>query len=187
MAGVEQAAETDPESVQQFQAAVAMLRDDAARNFRVDVETNSTIAADDDEEKQRRTEFLSMVGAFFQQAGPIVAAMPEAAPLMGEMLTFGARGFKAGRELESELEQFVATLKERAAQAQQQPQGQAAPPPDPAAQAKAMATVEVAKATVAEKQANIQAKGAELQIKQQQAAVDAQDKAQRLEIGRAHV
>ena len=108
---------------------MALLRSGAAREFRIDIETDSTIQPDEDAEKQRRIEFLTAVGGFLQQAGPMVQVMPQAAPMFAEMLMFGVRGFRAGRQLEDVIERTMGQI----VQAAQQPK----PAGDPAAMAKA--------------------------------------------------
>ncbi len=52
----------------------------------------------------------------------MVAVAPELAPLVGEMLGFGVRGFKAGRQMEGVIDQTIEAIEQKA----QQP-----PPPSP--------------------------------------------------------
>ena len=78
----------------------SVLRENGARCFRIDIETDSTIKADQDAEKAARTEFLTAAGGFIQQAAQIQS--PELQPLLMEMLEFGIKGFKVGRELETQ-------------------------------------------------------------------------------------
>ena len=49
-----------------------------------------------------------------ERAIPVIEADPSMAPLWGEMLLFTVRGFKAGRSLESNFEEFVDNLKQAA-------------------------------------------------------------------------
>jgi len=84
-----------------------LLRNDPARSFMIDIETDSTIAADEMEEKERRTEFLTAVGGFMEKAVPLVQQAPQMTKIAGEMLLFAVRGFRAGRELESSFEDLV--------------------------------------------------------------------------------
>ena len=79
-----------------FEQAVALLREERLRGFRVDVETDSTVMLDQAEEQGKRTEFLAAAGTFLETALPVVQAVPEIAPLVGEMLLFTVRGFRAG-------------------------------------------------------------------------------------------
>ncbi|MBP2442850.1 hypothetical protein [Rhizobium leguminosarum] len=93
---------------------VQLLRNDSVRGFRIDIETDSTIEPDEDAEKQRRMEFVQMVGGFMQQAGAIAQQTPMLVPVMVETLLFAARGFRAGRQLENTLEQVGAQLSQAA-------------------------------------------------------------------------
>ncbi|ANL34104.1 hypothetical protein [Rhizobium phaseoli] len=102
---------------------VQLLRNDSVRGFRIDIETDSTIEPDEDAEKQRRMEFVEMVGGFMQQAGAIAQQTPMLVPVMVETLLFAARGFRAGRQLENTLEQVGAQLSQAATAPK--------PPPEP--------------------------------------------------------
>ncbi|OWV87356.1 hypothetical protein ATY75_03330 [Rhizobium sp. N122] len=93
---------------------VQLLRNDSVRGFRIDIETDSTIEPDEDAEKQRRMEFVQMIGGFMQQAGAIAQQTPMLVPVMVETLLFAARGFRAGRQLENTLEQVGAQLSQAA-------------------------------------------------------------------------
>ena len=101
---------------------VQLLRNDSVRGFRIDIETDSTIEPDEDAEKQRRMEFVQMVGGFMQQAGAMAQQSPMLVPVMVETLLFAARGFRAGRQLESTLEQVGAQLSQAAAAPKPEPQ-----------------------------------------------------------------
>jgi hypothetical protein len=116
-----------PASQQVFMQAVQLLKDDKLRSFRIGIETDSTIALDESQEKQDRNEFVQAIGAFMGTALPMMQQAPAFTPAIGEMLLFLARGFKAGRSLENALEQGVEQTMQQIQQAAQQP-----PPPDPA-------------------------------------------------------
>lgn len=90
-----------------FNKALALLRDSALRHFRVDIETDSTVAPDDGREKQRYNEMLAALGAFFAQVAPVVEKAPMFAPFIGELLMKGVRLYKTGSSLESTLETAV--------------------------------------------------------------------------------
>ncbi len=99
-----------------------LLRNDSIRGFQIDIETDSTIEPDEDAEKQRRMEFVQMVGGFMQQAGAMAQQSPMLVPVMVETLLFAARGFRAGRQLESMLEQVGAQLSQAASAPKPEPQ-----------------------------------------------------------------
>lgn len=110
-----------------------LLRDDMTRQFRIDIETDSTIRADEEQERQSRVEFLNTSSMFLEKAMMAGQQVPQMIPLLGDMLLFAVRGFKVGRELE---EQFETSIQEMSRAAQQPQQQQ----PDPRAQAEAQQT-----------------------------------------------
>ena len=73
-------------------------------------------------EQQKAVEFIGAMTQFLTAAGPILQQAPQAAPMMGELLMFGARRFKAGETVETAIEKFVAGMEQKA----QEP-----PPPNP--------------------------------------------------------
>ncbi|HUV62561.1 MAG TPA: hypothetical protein VMW24_01620, partial [Sedimentisphaerales bacterium] len=97
-----------------------MLRSQQARPFILDIETDSTIQPDENADKQRTTEYVTAVGTFIANAGPMVQQEPASAPFVAEVLKFIAAKFRAGRELEGTIEEFADTIKQKAAQPQQQ-------------------------------------------------------------------
>jgi hypothetical protein len=108
--------------------AIALIKNDQVRGFRIEIETDSTTTPDQQEEQQARVAFLQMAGSFLKEAVPLSMQVPAMAPLAAEMLLFGIRGFPVGRELETVFEVALEAMR----QAQQQPQPEAPPPPDPA-------------------------------------------------------
>jgi hypothetical protein len=112
-----------PEEVQEqmelpsWEDVERLIRDDTARAFRIEIETDSTIKTDQDADKQARIEFLGAVGGFLQQA---VQAPPDLQPLLGEMLMFGMRGFKVGRDMEATFESAMKEIKRKAEAPQEQ-------------------------------------------------------------------
>ena len=76
------------------------LRDEMGRGYRIDIETDDSVAYDEAAERQQRIEVLTAAGNFIGQSAELVqsGALPfEAAK---QLLMFGLRGFKKGRELE---------------------------------------------------------------------------------------
>lgn len=89
-------------------AVVQLLRDDRMRGFRIDIETDSLVEADQTQERKDRTDFVTAIGGFFKEFGPVVQQMPPLAPLAGQLLQFAVRGFKVGAELEESIEKAMA-------------------------------------------------------------------------------
>lgn len=150
---------------------IELLRNDRMRGFRIDIETDSTVQPDEDAEKQRRTEFLGAMGTFMQQSMEVLQSAPQMAPMLGEMLMFGVRGFRAGRSLEDTIERSISQF----AQTMAQPKP---PPPDP----KMIEAEQKAKAKQAEMQSNAQltARGqdidAQLTVREQNITAEARQR-----------
>jgi hypothetical protein len=122
ISGAMQLSEQDKMLVPQ---AIALLRDEASKNFRIEVTSDSMIYQDEQQEKADRTAFLAAVGGFFQQAVPMVQQVPELAPMAAEMLKFAVTSFKAGKQLEGIIDETADKLRNQA-KAQE---GQPKPPP----------------------------------------------------------
>lgn len=103
---------------------VKLLRDDRLRSFRIDTETDSTAQADEQAEKQSRIEFMNATGQFMDKAVSAIQNVPEMARLSGDMLMYAVRGFRAGRQVEEQIEKTFSALAKKA----QQAIGQPAPP-----------------------------------------------------------
>lgn len=99
-----------------------ILRDEKIRNYAIDVETDSTVFEDANQEKQAVTELLAGVTQFMQGTFPLAAQQPMIAPLLVSMLTMAVRRFKAGRELEDVIETVGQQIEQVAAQPPPQPQ-----------------------------------------------------------------
>jgi len=103
-------------------AAIQLLKNDQTRGFRIEIEVDSTVIADQEQEQAARVEFLTMAGNFLKEAVPLAQQVPALAPLAGQMLLFGIRGFPVGRELETVFENALEQLaKASATPPQQQP------------------------------------------------------------------
>ena len=98
------------EDKQYAEQAVALLKQEPMRAYRVEVAADSLVDMDEEAEKAARVEFLGAAGGFLQKALPTAQAYPQIAPLLGEMLMFGVRAFKAGRPIEAAFDQVVQQL-----------------------------------------------------------------------------
>jgi len=92
------------------------LKDSRAKSFVLDIETDSTIMADENAEKQRRTEFVQMLGGLLPQLAQMITADPATAPFCGEMLKFSVAPFRAGRSLDGTIDELVEQMKQKGAQ-----------------------------------------------------------------------
>ncbi len=95
---------------QQFEQAVALLRQDGAHGFRIDIETDSTIAPDEQAERQARVEFLQQMVPLLEQVVPLAMGNPALAALCREVALFAARGFRVARPLEQSIEHAFEAL-----------------------------------------------------------------------------
>ncbi len=96
------------------------------RSFRIEVNADSMVQMNEQEEKASRMEFLKANGEFMDRASQMAvqagAAAPIIMPLVMEMWKFGVTGFKVGKAIEGAFDQAADKLKELAANP---------PPPQP--------------------------------------------------------
>jgi len=154
-------------TVPSWDDVLQVLRSDAMRGYRVDIETDSTVQADVARLKTNAAEFVQGFGGFIQAVGPAVQAGAMPMDVVADLLTAFARNFKLGRQAEDALERMS---KIAAQPAQQQDQGAAAEAQRAAAEAQA----EQQRAAM-----EMQAKEAETQAKAQAEAQKQAAEAQR--------
>ena len=150
-----------------------LIENDRLRGFRLDVETEDSMAVDSAMEQQRRVEFLTAMVQYIQAIGPIVASGTLNIDQAKSFLLFAARAFPGARELEEALESI----------------GTQPPPPkqpDPAAQ---LIEVEASKvqAQTAKAQADTQVALEKLKLDQEKAKADINLRQQKLDIDAAKV
>lgn len=87
--------------------AMALMRSERLKGYKIDVETDTTALEDEAETQERRTQFLGVVGELMTQFAPLAQQGPEMAKLASELVMFGLRGFKAGRQLEESVERAL--------------------------------------------------------------------------------
>ncbi|MEI6590332.1 MAG: molecular chaperone [Verrucomicrobiota bacterium] len=123
ISGAMQLSESDKPFIPQ---AIALLRNEAAKNFRIEVTSDSMIFQDEQQEKQDRIEFLTAVSQFMQTALPVATTSPELTPLLMEMLKFGVTAFKAGKGMEGLIDETADKFRQQAKSKEGQPK-----PPTP--------------------------------------------------------
>ena len=155
ISGAMQLSDQDKQLIPQ---AIALLRDQASKNFRIEVTSDSMIYQDEQQEKQDRVAFLAAVGQYLQMAMPAAQASPELVPMLVEMLKFGVTAFKAGKQLEGIIDETADKLRETAKMQAGQPQQ----PPIELQKLQMQSQMEQAKL-----QAQSQAKQAEMQAQLQ--------------------
>lgn len=102
-----------------IEEVMAVIRSDALRTFRVDVETDQTVVGDEAKDKQTHIEFLRGTAEYFQAMAPVVAGGVPMKFALG-LYAATARRFKLGRDVEDELAALV-----------DNPPEPPPPPPDP--------------------------------------------------------
>jgi len=152
--------------------AIALLKDDRLRSFRIDVEDQSTIAVDDEAEKASRVEFLTAVGGFLSQSVQMPPNLaPALTPMLGKLLMFGVRGFRVGADMEAALEDALGKVEQMVTQQAQNPA------PNPEAQK--------AQAELQKTQMEMQKAQADMQFQAQQAEQDRALKQQEMQMNAA--
>ena len=159
ISGAMQLSDTDK---QYIQPALALLRDESAKNFRIEVTSDSMIFQDEMQEKQDRMEFLQAIGGFMQQVIPAAQAVPEMTPMLMEMVKFAVTAFKAGKGLEGIIDETADKFREQAKAQEGQPK-----PPTPEQQ---------------KLQGQMQLEQAKLQASQQQAQQTMQLEQQKMQM-----
>jgi hypothetical protein len=103
-----------------------IMRNDKTRHYQIDVETDSTVFADEEEMKRTRVEFANVMGGYLVQAIEATRAAPELTPIAFQILKFVAGAWKIGRNFEDVIDQTEAQVMQQLQAMQQQP-----PQPDP--------------------------------------------------------
>lgn len=88
----------------------SFLRDNAHRQFRIDIETDSTIAAIIQQDQKNITELLSGMTAFMQGVAPAVQAGALPMGAAKAIMLAAVRRFKMGSEVEDELDKIPEQL-----------------------------------------------------------------------------
>lgn len=125
----------DPKQVQAVQATLskpqwakvmAMLRNDTQRQYRVDVETNSTVDVEATEDKQMMSEILGAISQFLQGVTPLIVRGAMPFQVAQSMLLAIVRRYRFGPELEDYIKQMQPPKDPDAGKAQAEQQKQAA-------------------------------------------------------------
>lgn len=76
-----------------------VLKSDLSRALAIDIETDSTVAVEDEEDKRQRVEFLNYVTPFLERLLPAATQGTLPADLVKQLLKFAVGSFKHGRPL----------------------------------------------------------------------------------------
>lgn len=102
----------------------ALMEDNALRQFRIDIETDSTIEPDEAMEKQATVEFIGAVSGLVAQWGPAVQAQPALAPVAAELIKLGVRKYRVGRSVEDIIDRALDEIAKNPPQPEQAQQEQ---------------------------------------------------------------
>jgi hypothetical protein len=147
---------------------ITLLKDQRTKAFVLDIETDSTIQINENEQKQRNAEFIAVLAQVLPQLMQMVQALPQSVTLAGEILKFAVKPYRAGRSLDGSIDKFVQDAEDMADQPR---------PDDPAtAQTKAAVQIEQMKIDYQKQrdQGEQQLKAAELKMKDDHAKLKVQ-------------
>lgn len=156
-----------------------ILRSDAMRAYRIDIESDSTVRADMSRSQNEMNLFLQGTAQYAQAMAGIIQTIPTAMPVMVEVYTAFARKFKLGKQAEDALEQLSQIVQQ---QAQQPPQPS---PEEKKAELEAKAREDEMAMKREGHQMDMQGKVIDLQVKQQSAQIDVSKMAAQAELQRA--
>lgn len=140
-----------------------LLREQRIRPFLLDIETDSTIAPDENAQKERMVEYVTAMSSLFQQAVPAVQQVPQMAPMMAEIIKKANGVFRMGREFEQVIEEFTESMKQAASQPN--PAAQAAQAAQQMEQQKLQIETQKAQATAMKAEADAKRADADTQVR----------------------
>jgi len=87
----------------QLQEISVLMKDDNLRSFSIDIETDSTVRIDQNQQKQDRIEYVQAISTFSSNFFPLLQAGVITSATFNEFLSFISKPFKIGRNLEEYL------------------------------------------------------------------------------------
>ena len=153
----------------------ALLRNNAMRQFRLDIETDSTIGDDDEIQKQQRLDFLKTLGPLIGQAVQAGESNPTVVPLMIEAIKWVVRSFPQARSLEGMIDQALDMMAKQPPQPKPNPEAMKMQAEQQTQQLRAQTDMQIEQGKVAAQERMEQFK-AQAQIQIAQAAQAAQAK-----------
>jgi F0F1-type ATP synthase membrane subunit b/b' len=105
---------------QMIPQAMQLMQDKPLRNFRIEVDADSLVQIDEQQNKKDRVEFLTAFGGFMREALPVGQQSPELVPMLVELIKFGIGGFKQAKPIEGVLDVALEQMKQKQAGPQEQ-------------------------------------------------------------------
>lgn len=117
---------TEQTGIQVTPDMLQVMRSDIGRCYAIDIESDSTIAQDEQEDRAARTEFITAATDYMSRVLPMAQQGIIPPDLANAMLLFFVGSFKHGRALEEQIEQMPDTTAKLTELTQQVQQGQQA-------------------------------------------------------------
>lgn len=146
----------DPDDKQRYSPAVDLLKNDDEGRFRIELETDSTIAINQEYLQQNVTQMTTAVTQAIEATAQAIQSAPMLAPTLIKMTQNLVTSFQGGRELVDDVKRDLDAVVQKIQQQQANPQQ---PPPDPTV-LKMQSDERIAKAKI---DAEAQAKAAQMQ------------------------
>ena len=99
-----------------IEQVLTFVKNQRMKCFVLDIETDSTIMADENAEKEKRTEFIQVLGGLITQLSAMITAEPKTAEFAGEIIKFATAPFRAGRQLDGAIDDLVNQMKAKSDQ-----------------------------------------------------------------------
>ena len=154
-----------------WESVLELLQDDLSRAYRIDIETNSTVQVDEQEDKALITDALGAMGAFLKGVEPLVQSGALPFEASKAMLLSIIRRFRFGTEVEEEIKSM------QPPKPQADPEAQKKEIEAKVGEVKMQAETQVAAAKKAADDAQLRAKAAEQENKliAREAALDVRE------------
>lgn len=86
------------------QQMLEVMRSDVMRSYKIDVESDSTVAQDSAEEQKARNDVTQMIMGYLTEAAPLIMQKIIPPDFAKELMLFAIKGYKRGRQLEDAIE-----------------------------------------------------------------------------------
>lgn len=117
-------------SKEMFQQAVALLKNNLLRHFRIKIDTRNLADEEISADREQGTMFIQSLTGLMSQVMPVAQTMPQLAKVVKEVIMFGVRMYPVARSVESSLEQALDDLSKNVPPPEQKSAGKAGPSPE---------------------------------------------------------
>lgn len=123
----------DREDQERYEQAIQMLKEDKKRRFRIDIETDSTIALNEEFDKAARLEVTNAVTKIIDYSSQVMER-PNGLILVPTLLksaSYLVQGYRQGKQFVDDIHNSIKTISDKMEKAQANPPETPPPPPDP--------------------------------------------------------